>query len=120
MREQLGQGVVEIDVLTDDQVDRRSQGLGAVALAHVHGQTGLGLRRGDEDKPRGRGVDRRRAELGQVIELADQVFGHGPVAPAVARARFGEQLGQNGVGHRKVAGGKGVVSHGKNLLNCYS
>jgi len=28
-----------------------------------------------------------------------------------ARARLGEQLGQNGVGNRKVAGGKGVKGH---------
>src|SRR5690606_18771198 len=74
-------------------------------------------RRGDEDEARGRGVHRRWAELGQVVELADQVVGHRPIAPAVARARLGEQLGQNGVGHRDVAGGKGVESHGGNLLN---
>ncbi|MNE49813.1 hypothetical protein D3C80_1443570 [compost metagenome] len=113
MREETRQGVVEVDVLGDDQVDRRGQGLGAVALGHVRRQAGLGLRRGDEDEA-GRGhVDRRRAELGQVVELADQVLGHRSVAPAVARARLGEQLGQDRIGNRDVAGGKCVEGHGE-------
>uniref|UniRef100_A0A0N4ZD58 LigA n=1 Tax=Parastrongyloides trichosuri TaxID=131310 RepID=A0A0N4ZD58_PARTI len=95
MREQLGQGLVEVDVLGDDQIDRRGQGLGAVALGHVRRQPGLGLGRGDEDEAGGGHVDRRRAELGQIVELADQGLGHGAIAPAVARARLGEQLGQD-------------------------
>ena len=47
------------------------------------------------------------------LELAQQVVRHGAVAPAVARTRLGEQLGQNRIGNRNVAGGKGVEGHGK-------
>ena len=111
MREQLGQGLVEVDVLGDDQIDRRGQGLGAVAFGHVRRQPGLGLGRGDEDEASRGHVDRRRAELGQVVELADQGLGHGAIAPAVARARLGKQLGQDRFGDRHVTGRKGVKGH---------
>ena len=92
MGKELGQVLVELQVVADDGADRRLHGLVAIALAQVRLQALLGFLRLHEDEARRRAVGARRAQLEHVDELVQQAVGHVLWLPLVVRAGVEEEL----------------------------
>src|SRR3977135_3630255 len=81
--QELRKCVGKIQVVADDDGQRRCQDFGPVLFRRERGQLRLTLRTSNPDKPRPAAVGRGRPPLQEVVEVAHDALVHGRVVPSV-------------------------------------